>query len=265
MSTAPVPTRLLPLRGFVNLRDVGGYGVAGGGTTRWGTLLRADMPVDADQRELVALVEQGITTVIDLRDDDEVVLAPSPYGAAGLTVLRHGVLDGSAASVVAQQWTLDDLYERLLASSGRRFAAAAASIATAPGGVIVHCTAGKDRTGLTVGLALAAVGVGHDDVVADYSRSQDLLAGAWFEAKLRELESHHGGDLRHLAGLLIGSPATAMQRSLAYVDDTWGGAAGYLTAHGMTSEQLELLTAKLTEPGPATSSPTTPTTTGTTP
>lgn len=234
----------LDLRGFANARDLGGLPVAGGGTTRTGVLLRADLPRDPDPDELAGLAATGLV-VVDLRDDVEVAQTPSPFAIGGARVVRVPVFDGSAADVVADGANLAALYGRLVATRGPAFAAVAAEAADSPGPTLVHCTAGKDRTGVAVALVLAAVGVPRQVVVEDYARTGERLAGPWLERRLSELSALHGRDLSAHAELLGGSPRAALDRALDQVDQGWGSAAGYLHAHGLRSDGLDRLRDRL--------------------
>lgn len=244
-------SRDLDLVGFANLRDLGGLAAGPGRRTRCGVLLRGDLPVDPDPAQLAGLAASGVRIALDLRDDEEVAASPSPFAAAGWTVLRRPLFDGSAASIVDAGTTLDDLYERLLDDRGAVFAETARVVATADDGVLVHCTAGKDRTGLAVALVLSAVGVGDDAVVADYAHSQDRLAGPWLHRQLADLAAHHGRDLSDRTELLVGSPPQVIAGALAHVAAGWGSAAGYLRAHGLSPAELAALTDRLTVAEPA--------------
>jgi protein-tyrosine phosphatase len=242
--------RDLQVRGFANLRDVGGYRAGRERTTRWRTLLRADMPQDLDPVDRPPLVGLPARTVVDLRDDDEVADAPSVFTHARFDVVRCPIFDGSAASFVERRVTLTDLYAHMIGSCGRTLARAVRAIADSDpaAAVLVHCSAGKDRTGVTVALALSAVGVETSDVVSDYARTEGRLRGPWLERRLRELGAHHGADLSGSAELVGGSPAAVIVAALDLVDARWGSPRGYLLDHGLTSRDLERLTARLTEP-----------------
>lgn len=116
----------------------------------------------------------------------------------------------------------------------------------AAGGVLVHCTAGKDRTGLTVALALRAVGVARDDVVANYAETEARLRGPWLEEKLELLRRFVGDDAEQYTEVLVTSPAEVLEEFLDTVEDGSREATRpYLRAHGMTDAELDALTARL--------------------
>lgn len=232
--------------GFANLRDLGGLPAGPGRRTRAGRLVRADLPDPADADQLADLERAGVRTAVDLRDADEVALQPSPFAAVGWAVHHRPLFAGSAASAVGLGTTLDALYEDLVEHRGTVIAEVARVVATSDGGVLVHCTAGKDRTGLTVALLLSAVGVPDDAAVADYARTQEQLAGPWLARRLAVLSAFHGRDLSDHAELLGGSPPRVLRTALRRVTQGWGSAAGYLRAHGLGARELVVLRERLT-------------------
>jgi protein-tyrosine phosphatase len=238
----------LELVGFVNLRDLGGLPAGPGRRVRTRALLRADTPPVVDGEQLAALARDGVRLAVDLRDDDELAELPSPFAAAGWAVVRHPLFEGSAASFVAAGTDLATLYRRILDARGPTLSAVAATVASAGGGVVVHCAAGKDRTGLTVALLLSAVGVDDDLVVADYARTQQRLRGRWLADRIAVLSAYHGKDVSDQAELLAGSPPQVLAEALDHVRARWGSAAGYLLAHGLPPDALVALGAALTEP-----------------
>ncbi|GAA3821140.1 tyrosine-protein phosphatase [Cellulomonas soli] len=245
--------RVLRAGSFVNLRDVGGYRAGraegagrAGRVTRWRRLLRADLPAGAGRREAEGILALGVRRVVDLRDAAERAEVPSPFRAAGLDVVDVPLFGGSAESLVAAGVSLPGLYAHLLGERGESLAEAVRVVASGSSPVLVHCTAGKDRTGLTVALALAAVGVDRATVVADYAVTQDLLAGAWLERRVAELEAHHGAGLGDRVELLGGSPPRVLEEALVEVERRWGSVHGYLVAHGLDPAELAALRAFLT-------------------
>jgi protein-tyrosine phosphatase len=118
---------------------------------------------------------------------------------------------------------------------------------TGDAGVVVHCTAGKDRTGIVVALALLAVGVDRQTVVADYAQTEGNLQGAWLE-KMLELVKSHGvevtPDIRVIMG---GSPPQALEGVLDLIDRERGGLHQYLLDAGVDELELAKLRSVLVE------------------
>ncbi|GFG84066.1 tyrosine-protein phosphatase [Mycolicibacter algericus] len=156
---------------LANLRDLGGLQVAGGGRTRHGVLYRSDAPYRVD-RTPVTMPLWPPSLVIDLRSDDETP-EPHPWQEASeilrLPLLRSAaVVTEAAVSNVVRDDYLEGVYRDVLDSGAEALASVISHAATADGPVLIHCAAGKDRTGLAAAVLLLAAGVSADQVVADY-------------------------------------------------------------------------------------------------
>lgn len=236
--------RLHTVAGLHNLRDLGGYPVTGGGRTRWGLLFRAGVigslsPTTED--ELVAL---GLRTVVDLRDPEELV-APQLDETAALTAHRNPIyLDRIGAY---ETESLEALYGQILTLCAAEIAAAVEALAAPdalPG--LVHCSAGKDRTGLVIGILLSAIGVPDAVVVQDYARTAELITPEDRERMLRRARSM--GMTPERAEMLMDSPPHVMQASLDAMRESHADARSYLLAHGVAPESLDALRAALVDP-----------------
>jgi protein-tyrosine phosphatase len=172
--------RHLDWEGCFNARDLGGIPLGDGRVTRRGAVVRADCLDGLGEPGWTALWEHGVRTVIDLRNDDE-RSAAEPDRPPGLTTL-HLPLDAIDDSGFWDDWMhgpqfATPLYYRAhLERFPERSAAVLAAIARAqPGGVLVHCFGGRDRTGQIAMLLLALAGVAPDDIAADYALSAERL------------------------------------------------------------------------------------------
>jgi protein-tyrosine phosphatase len=179
---------------------------------------------------------QGVSVIIDLRE-------PAEIGTA-----RHGLpvrsvpLYGEEPPATGR---LEDIYESLLRDRGHAITRAAAAIADAEGAALVHCTAGKDRTGLVVSLVRRAAGASADEVVADYVLSGHGVRAAR-AAHASSIADASGGDAHERAEILrlhLDSPVEAIEHALAVLDEL-GGAERYLLSHGLDPAQLERLRRK---------------------
>ena len=159
-------TRRLAWDGCLNVRDLGGYPTPDGHETAWGAIVRADTLSLLTPAGQAALVAYGIRTIIDLRRPDEVAQHPNPFAQAGLRGITYShvsfidpaLLPADRASLVFA--TLAAEYAYLLDRFPHQVTTILTTIAHArPGGVVVHCTGGKDRTGLICALLLDTVGV----------------------------------------------------------------------------------------------------------
>jgi protein-tyrosine phosphatase len=157
--------------GLQNARDVGGLRTRDGGRVRSGVLFRSDAPYAGDGP--APLEPWPPQVVVDLRSPGEYGDGPHPLTGASTTVIKRSLLAaGSPAEMVAAAeeggLTLRSVYAGLLDTGGTAVAEIAHIVASADGPVLVHCTAGKDRTGITVAAILAAVGVERDEIVTDF-------------------------------------------------------------------------------------------------
>jgi len=252
----------IELDGAVNVRDVGGLPLGDGGVTAEGRLLRADNLQELSAADVARLVDGiGLTTVVDLRSTAELTAeGPAPLDAvASVRHAHHPVLPeaGLATDVVADVFLVRDEQDRsrypadrltghylgYLEDRPEQVVAAVRSIATSDGAAVVHCAAGKDRTGVVVALALSAVGVRPEAVVADYvatgERVEPLLA------RLRRKPIYAPDVNSKPASAHLPRPET-MAAFLEQVDARYGGAAGWLTKHGF-GDELARLRARLRE------------------
>ena len=189
----------IELDGAVNVRDLGDMPTEDGQKTARASLLRADSLQDlsaADVRKLVHDI--GVTTVVDLRSSNELAAeGPAPLDAvAGVRHAHHPVLPevGSATDVIADALLARDRMDKFryprdpvcghylgyLEDRPDQVVGALRSVAHAGGAAVVHCAAGKDRTGVVVALALTVAGVPAEAVVADYAatgeRTEAIMA-----------------------------------------------------------------------------------------
>jgi len=223
--------RQLEWDGCVNVRDLGGLRTRDGREIRHGALVRADAVDRLTATGWTALYEHGIRTVIDLRNDDEIQpdVAPRP---ARLSTLRLP-LDGIEDRRLWELWTTGrrfgtPCYHRpLFDRCPQRTAVVVTAIARArPGGVVVHCAAGRDRTGLIALLVLALVGVAAEEIAADYVLSADC------QGPHPELDAFLAGE-----GMTTSDAISAVLASL--------DAEGYLRAAGVGEDDLAALRRRL--------------------
>lgn len=221
--------------GADNFRDVGGL-AAGAHRTRSGVLYRSGNLAHLNSAGITALGRLGIRRIIDLRADEEVAHAPSKVDALDAVTQRVPLFLGSVASFFSDDIGLDEMYRRLVADSAHGVVEVVRGI-VADQPVLVHCTVGKDRTGVTVALTLAAAGVDEDAVVADYARTESMLP-EWRNQKIVDALRAQHPDAVHLEALATKSPAPVMRALLTDVRSRFGSAADYLRANGMADDEL---------------------------
>jgi len=221
--------------GALNFRDVGGL-PASRGRTRSGVLFRSGNLARLSGEGRAALGALGVRRIVDLRADDEVAFEPSLVDGLGIETLRVPLFLGSSASFFIDDISLPDMYRALVdAGADRIVEVVRAVIETQP--VLVHCTVGKDRTGVAVAVMLAAAGVDRAAVVDDYARTEALLPPERNARVLAYLRRQHPAA-RHLEDLATRSPAPVMRALLDDLDTRFGSPADYLRAQGVRDDEL---------------------------
>ncbi len=239
------PARHLRLEGTYNVRDVGGYLTEDGRITRWRRLLRADGMHRLSAAAQQTLLDEGLRTIIDLRRPSEAEHYPNVFATATTLRYRHMPLYQVVVGDHDER-TMGEIYRWMVDECQPQIAAVIALLTdpdALPG--LVHCTAGKDRTGVIIALMLGAVGVPHETIIADYAVSEENLRGEFTE-ETRQRVTAAGLNWERYQRLLT-SPAEFMGDLLAYLDTRHGGVQSYLRTIGIDGEQLTILRANLTE------------------
>lgn len=255
--------RWIDLDGLVNMRDVGGLPTRDGGRTVPGRLIRSDNLQDLSDADVARLVDGlGVTDVVDLRTGAELhAEGPGPLRRVGSLAHHHHSLiterpPGETARETADRalpWSQDDPvrdgafwaehYLGYLAKRPDSVSAALDVVARATGATVVHCAAGKDRTGTVVAMALDVAGVPREEIVADYvltAERLELIVG-------RLLSRPAYGEALARQRLEDQMPrAESVSAILDAVDEGWGGAAGWLRDQGWSDTDVERLRARLT-------------------
>ncbi|MCY1145541.1 tyrosine-protein phosphatase [Actinoplanes sp. Pm04-4] len=194
-----------------NARDLGGLATAGGGRIRERALIRTDNHGRLDADGIAAVRAYGVSRVVDLRWEWEAARYPSPLAGDERYRLVPACFDLTGDEDIPA-----DSYRLMLDASRERMAAALTAIAEAPpGGVVVHCHGGRDRTGVVVALALRLAGVPAEAVAGDYALTE-------------------------------ASPAATMANTLAHLDAKYGGAEEYLIGSGLAQAHLTAIRSRLT-------------------
>ena len=242
-----IQTRI-PVAGTYNFRDVGGLPAATG-TVRDGVLYRSDGLYRIGDEGREQLRELGVGIIIDLRDEQEADRMPDDIDGLDVEVLRLPVFEGSGASQGAAGISLEALYDRIVTQHAPIVVDAVREIASAGDrAVLVHCTAGKDRTGVVIAIALLAVGVDRDAVIEDYARTEGNLAGEWLEEMIELIGRYGVPDSPALRTLMGGSPREAIDGAIETIERAHGSTREYLLASGLTLDELARLEQLLVDP-----------------
>ncbi|MFL4477963.1 tyrosine-protein phosphatase [Paeniglutamicibacter sp. ORCA_105] len=214
-----------------------------------GRLFRSAAPSGLEHEGMRELNGLEVRTVVDLRESFEIAERRGyvPHGAVHVSApLYLGPLPVATA--------IEDVYYGLLTTRGTEITKAVGAIAAGlPTGVLVHCAAGKDRTGLVVALVLEVAGVPRQILLDDYARSARDLPAIYRERVNHELSCALGdsSELQAALHLHLESPAAALDAALDMVEARFGSAACYLLAHGLDPADLTILREELAGPGAA--------------
>lgn len=230
------PPRHIAIEGTHNIRDLGGYVTARGTLIPSRRFLRADClhrlaPGGTDQ-----LVDEGLSCVVDLRTTHEIAKAPSHFER--LTDVEYVNIplfdDLSPAALANADATYDHplvpFYIAALDTRGAAVREILTHIARVEeGAVLFNCTAGKDRTGIIAALLLGLAGVSDEDIIGDYTLTEQMIPD--LVAEFLSISRENGGDVENYATLLQ-SPADTMARMLSHIRTQHGTMQDYVDGIG---------------------------------
>ena len=226
--------RVLVWDGCVNVRDLGGLPLQGGGETRFGVVVRADSIRALTERGWQALLDYGVRSAIDLRAPDE--LGADPPGEAPIPVVHVQL-----ASSDLDWSSVRDGYLGVLEGSRSQFARVFGVLARAQEPVVVHCQGGRDRTGLVIALLLQLAGVDVETIAADHALSEQNWAPfltAFYAGAETEEELERRRRVTAPAG-------RAVVEVLEEVGRSYGGARSYLVDGGASGQDLDRIVLRL--------------------
>lgn len=258
--------RILPLEGVENFRDYGGYAVPGGWRVVRGRLWRSAHHGGATDADLARIAGLGLAAVVDLRRPTERANQPSrwPEGFAGAVIdcdagdqaepphvafLRETDLSAESARAFFRDYYRKAPFEpRHLELFGRYFEALGAGRP-----VLIHCTAGKDRTGLLAALTHHLLGVDEADMLADFELTN---LAARIEARLPQVtesmtESLGRRPSETAVRAFLGVDRTYLEEAFAAIRREAGTVEAYLSALGVDASAAEALRAAWLEPARA--------------
>jgi protein tyrosine/serine phosphatase len=271
-------SRWIELEGAVNVRDLGSLPTVDGRTTQSRRLIRSDNLQSLSEADVRWLVDELVVrSIVDLRTGIEIESeGPGPLQAEPLISIRHFSLFqekpkqerpevGSDAAktdgVIVLPWqnrsvevdgerrrpTATEVYLSYLTQRPDSLIEALRVVAYSEGATIVHCAAGKDRTGIVVALALEEVGVERESVIEDYALTAERI-----EAIMMRLGATgtYSGELRDFrldpAKVDKHTPrAETMRETLAAIDENYGGAGAFLRSQGWNEDDARALRSKL--------------------
>jgi len=212
-------------------------------------VIRSDNISSLNTTGVQAMWEYGVNTVIDLRSESEVAKFPSPFAAPdyGPRYLNLPVIDDAFASKMGDSLGMGERYRLMVDHRQEALAKIFGAIARLDGPGVVHCYAGKDRTGLVAAMLLSVAGADQNAIAADYAETDVHLAqryAEWLAAAPPERVESMRDELR--------CPPEWMLGALNHIQQRWGGVDSYLEAAGMEPAEIARLQTKLAGvPSPA--------------
>jgi protein-tyrosine phosphatase len=244
-------TRHLDWPDCYNARDLGGLPTADGRATRWGAVVRCDLLSRLNAAGQRAVIDYGVRTIVDLREPDQARDEPHVFmatrGVPNEPVYAIRPLESRHPHVSAQitaARTRSEAYCIILDHYAELITDAVRTVATAAsGGVLIHCHAGKDRTGIVSALLLTVAGVSDELIAADYAESQARLWPLW-----ERMVVDAGGEQNLDSWQKPTASPEMMSATLEHLRGRHGGVVRYLSDAGITNDELARLRARLVEP-----------------
>ncbi|MFC0598633.1 tyrosine-protein phosphatase [Streptomyces palmae] len=244
--TAQVPAAKPALTGVRNFRDVGGLPAAGGRRVRPGVLFRSGHLAHATAEDAAFLGGLGLHTVFDFRNAADIRLEgpdvalpgvrnlniplSDPADGAGfwkmvregdLPTLRELLADGKAAGRMTAS------YRHTIRSRTAEHSRLLTTLADGSSPALLHCSAGKDRAGLSIAVILLALGVDRDAIEADYleSAARHHRYKVW---RTSTAEDAMSPEVMELLDPLFDARVEYLAAAYAAIEEMWGGVEGYL-------------------------------------
>jgi protein-tyrosine phosphatase len=172
------PARHLNLAGASNFRDLGGYPVKDGRTVRWRQIFRSNHLGDVTTADIEVLRGLGLRSAFDFRGTEERIAAMCgleeiavhslPIEPTVVAALRGRLAEGAALSPADALEVMRDSYRNYVRYNTASFRSLFAHLLEDRAPLVIHCTAGKDRTGFACALILHALGVADQLIAEDY-------------------------------------------------------------------------------------------------
>jgi len=205
-------------------------------------VIRSDNISSLNADGVRAMWKYGVNTVIDLRTQTEATNFPSPFAAPdyGPEYRNLPVIDDAFMARVNETEGIPQRYRLMVDHRQQAFGQIFSALAGIDGPAVVHCYAGKDRTGLVAAMALSLAGADKDTIAADYAETDVHLAERYAEW----LASASPERLASMRDELRCQPEWMLDL-LGHIDREWGGVEPYLQAGGMDPNGIARLKAKL--------------------
>lgn len=212
-----------------NMRELGGYFTKDGKIIRYDFLIRSNLPKSLSEENINYLLDKKITTIIDLRNNEEIAKKPGVFYNSNLFRYNHVKIKGDGKIPDSPEMVYDSYVEMIEGKEeiGKVFNI----IANADDGVLFYCNAGKDRTGVVSALILKSLGVKDKDIVLDY-----IASGIYLMEMLEEFAN--STQIVDIKSIITPNPDT-MFKVLSYVEKKYDNIENYLYSCGVTQKELK--------------------------
>ena len=247
----------IPLQGGLNFRDFGGYRTLEGGTVKKGKLFRCGMLALIPDHALDEFEKLDIGVICDLRKDDEVEKSPPPTASPFRCRVHIPIAPGSSPQLSAsfedethnhedRKAYMTSITREIARDHGDAYKSLFDELLAVDNGFLLHCTAGKDRTGFGAAMILTALGVSEADIFSDYlltNRADEL-----FEHMAPNFRAQYGDTVDEASlQAVAGVRHEYLRAALDQVNDEHGSTEGYLDAIGVNRQVRSELRARLVE------------------
>lgn len=241
MDLTKIQGKLLDIEGAFNVRELGGYENSQGQTIQRQRFIRSGSLGGLTQRGMDTLLDYGVDCIIDLRSFMETEKQPDILAKHDKVKYHHvPMLDNIQSNISSEisdmfPESLEAMYQGLLDNSHAEWKRVFEIFSDRQNHCILfHCSAGKDRTGISAALLLGLAGVEYDSIVEDYSWTQHLLPKSLFENVPLQVPD-----------FLFESNPEAMRTTLAYIDRAYGGVDSFFLKIGVTDTEKENIRNKM--------------------
>ncbi|GAB5489968.1 MAG: tyrosine-protein phosphatase [Phototrophicaceae bacterium] len=235
--------RELDIVGTYNVRDLEGHITASGDFFESHVLIRAGNLDKLSEESQQKLLEYGVKTIMDVRDEWEAEHYPNPFEHSKAISYHNLPLIGDefsdAVHLEASDYAdLNERYIKYIEKCQTQIGKIISTIIDSETGIIIHCHAGKDRTGIIIALMLASIGVSEDEIAEDYVLSHQNIQH--LIAEWRTYAESKGHDMAQFERENATLPETILTM-LAHIEKNFGSVDMYLQHCGLSTEQLNLL------------------------
>ncbi len=232
----------LKVAGGLNIRELGGYVNEDGIRLKTHKLLRGDDLSNLTEEGIKELQEYGIQVCIDLRRYEE-KKELDPFYKSNTLVYHSIPINGEVNMQSPPGDLLYELYVCILEKHSQTLLRELRIIAAEEAGIVFHCTAGKDRTGVTAMLILSICGVAKEQIIADYEPSGKNIEK---QVKKQKQQLEEAG-IKGVREEIFESKADTMRRTLEYLEEKYDGSVNYLRKIGLSELEIEQIRKKMLE------------------